>query len=201
MITPSLRFYCVICGTALTVGADSTDEATECPSCLSVVPLPKRTGLSGSPAGLLPHDPPQASDLDLKFLCTACKNRLRVDARLEGRKISCPVCNERTTVPRWSDTRGLPLEVLELEVKFHCGLCRNKLRADARLAGRGVACPVCSGKIEVPRWTGVNDLSRTAGDNRGNPARRAGGTPPVLLTAEEIDFLSEDATSIPGTPS
>ena len=195
---PTLRFYCVICGTALTTSPDATNNVARCPSCSNMVPVPGRTGLSGRSAECVPVCPPEAIEVEVevKFLCTACRSRLRADARLEGRSVGCPVCSEKTGVPRWSGTRVLPLEVIELELKFLCPSCKGRLRADARLAGRGICCPVCSEKIEAPRWSGVPDWPRAPARNND---RAAAAT--VFLSAEEIDFLSDAVPTTPGKVS
>jgi len=46
--------------------------------------------------------PPEVLAMEVKFLCTSCKSRLGADARWEGRGVICPVCGDRTRVPRWS---------------------------------------------------------------------------------------------------
>ena len=201
ILMPTFRFHCVTCGTTMTAGTDSTSGVAECPSCSQMVPVPRRTGLSGLPAECVPVCPPKALELQVKFLCTCCKNRLRADARLEGRSVPCPVCNEKTAVPRWSGARVFPLEVLELEVKFLCISCKSRLRADARLEGCSVGCPVCSEKIEVPRWSGLPDWSRAPEKNEPRPLRAGGTRAAVFLTTEEIDFLSEASPPHPGTVS
>ena len=100
---PLFRFYCVICGTSMKAPAETTDDIIECPNCARVVPVPRFTSLSGQMTGCGPAFPPEVLDLEVKFLCTACKSRLRADARWEGRGIVCPVCAEKVRVPRWSD--------------------------------------------------------------------------------------------------
>ena len=99
---PHIRFYCVICGTSMQASAESANDIVECPNCARVVPVPKLTSLSGQMTGCAPVFPPEVLDIEVKFLCTACNNRLRADARWEGRSVICPVCTEKTRVPRWS---------------------------------------------------------------------------------------------------
>ena len=99
---PHYRFYCVICGTSMKAAADSTSDVVECPGCARTVPVPSLASLSGKVADCVPVFPPEVLDLEVKFLCTACKNRLRAGARWEGRSVACPVCQEKTRVPRWS---------------------------------------------------------------------------------------------------
>lgn len=101
-VMPTIRFYCVICGTAMKTSSDSPDDVVQCPSCSRRVPVPRLTSLSGRFAGCVPVFPPEVLDLEVKFLCTSCRNRLRADARWEGRNVVCPVCSKKTAVPRWS---------------------------------------------------------------------------------------------------
>jgi DNA-directed RNA polymerase subunit RPC12/RpoP len=98
----SIRFYCVICGAAMKTSAEATEDVVQCPNCARRVPVPRLTSLSGRFAGCVPVFPPEVLDLEVKFLCTSCRNRLRADARWEGRNVVCPVCGKRTAVPRWS---------------------------------------------------------------------------------------------------
>ena len=79
------------------------DDIAECPNCARMVPMPKPVSIAGQTAGCAPVFPPEVLELEVKFLCTACNNRLRADARWEGRRVTCPVCTEKTRVPRWSD--------------------------------------------------------------------------------------------------
>jgi DNA-directed RNA polymerase subunit RPC12/RpoP len=53
--------------------------------------------------------PPEILAMEVKFLCTSCQSRLGADARWEGRGVICPVCGDKTRVPRWSGImRGQP---------------------------------------------------------------------------------------------
>lgn len=87
-----------------------------------------------------------------------------------------------------------PPDVLELEVKFLCAFCNNRLRADARWEGRSVICPVCSEKTGVPRWSAG---FRWSGVNHETdiPDVRPASAP--RLSEDEIAFLTDAATAIP----
>jgi len=102
---PTIRFFCVICGTALKGTTDSPTGVIECHACARHVPVPKLADAAGSAAGCVPAFPPEVLAVEVKFLCTSCKSRLGADARWEGRGVICPVCGDRTRVPRWSDTQ------------------------------------------------------------------------------------------------
>ena len=105
---PHFRFYCVICGASMKASTDSTDDVTECQACARIVPVPQLASLTGQMTGCAPVFAPEVLDLEVKFLCTSCKNRLRAAARWEGRSVICPVCAEKTRVPRWSNVTRWP---------------------------------------------------------------------------------------------
>jgi DNA-directed RNA polymerase subunit RPC12/RpoP len=98
----SIRFYCVLCGTALHAAADSQHDLTKCHACSRVVPVPRAATLVGNFAGCQPVFPPRVLELSVTFQCTECSARLRTDARWEGREIVCQECGDNTVVPRWS---------------------------------------------------------------------------------------------------
>jgi DNA-directed RNA polymerase subunit RPC12/RpoP len=96
------RFHCVICGSALHAPSDSRADVMECPNCRRHVPIPNLLRLPERPAGCVPVLPADVLELALKFECTECRRRLRIDARWEGRTIQCPACDRETRIPRWS---------------------------------------------------------------------------------------------------
>lgn len=113
-VTPPLRFFCVICGTALETSADSHHDLLECHSCTCCVPVPRPASLMGRFLNCQPVLPSRVLELSVTFHCTACQSRLRTDARLEGREITCPDCGHETGVPRWSTVPSwLPPAVAE----------------------------------------------------------------------------------------
>src|SRR5471030_1717752 len=91
-VMPTIRFFCVICGTALQGNTDANDDVIECHSCARQVPVPRLANLPDRTAGCAPAFPPDVLALEVKFLCTACRSPLRADARWEGRHVVCPVC-------------------------------------------------------------------------------------------------------------
>ena len=72
--------------------------------------------------------------------------------------------------------------ILEIQIKFLCDCCGNKIRVDARLQGMMRDCPVCDKPTKVPEWGGS-----VAGPAEA-PARAT--VPMVRLSAEECEFLS-----------
>ncbi len=105
---PTIRFFCVICGTALKGTTDTSTSVVECHSCSRHVPVPMLADVSGSSAGAVPVFPPEILALEVKFLCNSCQSRLGADARWEGRGVICPVCGDKTQVPRWSRVSQWP---------------------------------------------------------------------------------------------
>jgi DNA-directed RNA polymerase subunit RPC12/RpoP len=104
----TIRFYCVICGTALEASADSHHDLLECHACTRHVPVPRPVGLMGKFTKCQSVLPPRVLEITVTFQCMACESRLRTDARWEGRQISCPDCGGTTEVPRWSTVPSWP---------------------------------------------------------------------------------------------
>jgi hypothetical protein len=102
----TIRFFCVICGTALQASADSHYDLATCHSCTRYIPVPRPVSLPGKFTRYQPVLPPKVLELSVTFQCEACGSRLRADARREGRQIVCPVCAGTTAVPRWSNVPG-----------------------------------------------------------------------------------------------
>ena len=105
---PTIRFFCVICGTALEENTDSSTGVVECHSCARHVPMPHPANVPSPAAACVPVFPPEILAVEVKFLCTSCQSRLGADARWEGRGVVCPVCGDKTRVPRWSGLPHLP---------------------------------------------------------------------------------------------
>ena len=106
---PTIRFFCVICGTALKGNTDSPNGVVECHSCARHVPVPMLAEAPGPAVGCVPAFPPEILAVEVKFLCTSCKSRLGADAHWEGRGVICPVYGDTTRVPRWSGGSQWPL--------------------------------------------------------------------------------------------
>ena len=64
--------------------------------------------MAGSSVGCVTVFPPEILAVEVKFLCTSCQSRLGADARWEGRGVTCPVCGDKTHVPRWSNVSQWP---------------------------------------------------------------------------------------------
>lgn len=113
------RFHCIQCGASLTTGSRS-EYFTKCSACQHVVPVPSEAALADGPAEMA--FPKGVLELEMKFLCTSCGVKLGIDARWEGRSITCPKCNCSTEIPRWSlrrESKPAPSVVLTAdEVAF-----------------------------------------------------------------------------------
>ena len=79
----------------------------ECPRCLRVVPIPGFPARPGQQADGAAVFSPHILAIEIKFLCDGCGNKVRVDARLQGVTLECPVCHKPTKVPVWGG--ALPL--------------------------------------------------------------------------------------------
>jgi DNA-directed RNA polymerase subunit RPC12/RpoP len=103
----AIDFFCVICGSPLTVPAGSWSPVKECPACRHVVPVPASSDLAFEIGNLTAALPAGVLTLEMKFLCETCDSKLRIDVRMGGREIICPECQQPTTVPQLS-RRGAP---------------------------------------------------------------------------------------------
>ena len=121
---PTIRFFCVICGTALTGIADTPAGVVVCHSCARHVPVPRLVDVPGPSVGCVPVFPPEILAVEVKFLCTSCRSRLGADARWEGRGVICPVCGDKTTVPRWSSVEAWLLTAETANKKTAAGTVR-----------------------------------------------------------------------------
>ena len=99
---PTNRFFCAICGSAMTTPDGSKRRTTECPDCLHVVPVPSPVDSGLGSDATVRVFPRGVLALELKFLCSSCGTKLRIDARFEGSEVACPVCENATNIPCWS---------------------------------------------------------------------------------------------------
>ena len=97
-----LRFHCVICGKALEIASGLAAGVMECPACLRVVPIPSPLSFPREKVRCLPVLPPDILAVDIKILCGTCRTKIRLDARLEGSRVTCPICASDVPVPMWS---------------------------------------------------------------------------------------------------
>ena len=104
------EFFCVLCGQSLCASLDLAGTVGECPTCLSMVPIPR----AGSQAGELPLEPvapcPEILSIEIVYRCEHCHKPLQVDARWQGLTHNCPACAAETRIPRWSDAPPDPAQ-------------------------------------------------------------------------------------------
>jgi DNA-directed RNA polymerase subunit RPC12/RpoP len=119
----------------------------------------------------------------LRFHCAICGLRLEVAPERAGGTIECPACERIVPVPSvWTRPHAdagclpvLPPDILAMEIKFHCNICRARLQIDARAEGSLITCPRCRAETRVPEWS----------------LTTAAVVPPVVkLCADEIGYLS-----------
>lgn len=105
-----LSFFCAVCGHSLIVGVEHAGSLAECPSCERIVPVPGWRPQPRAGAGCLGVLAPSLLGVDVRFLCTKCRTKLKVDARLGGKELACPQCGTTVLVPQW---HGSPDEIVE----------------------------------------------------------------------------------------
>ncbi|MEO7317491.1 MAG: hypothetical protein ABIZ56_00735 [Chthoniobacteraceae bacterium] len=66
------------------------------------MPIPCPLTFPHEKADCLPVLPPDILAVEIKILCVKCFAKIRVDARLEGYRVNCPVCAAELRVPMWS---------------------------------------------------------------------------------------------------
>jgi uncharacterized Zn finger protein (UPF0148 family) len=124
---------------------------------------------------------------DLRFHCAICGQPLAVEPERAGETIECPVCERIVPVPSlWTRPHAeagclpvLPPDILVMEIKFHCNVCRARLLIDARMEGTMITCPKCRAETRVPEWS------------RAPTARASAIVPAVVQLREaEIEYLS-----------
>ena len=123
---------------------------------------------------------------DTRFFCAICGTALKAAADWPGDLAECPACSSIVPVPgrmKAGCAHVFPPDVLAVEVKFLCGSCKRKLRADGRWEGRSIKCPECGAKLSVPRWSSA--AGETAPDASAPVA-----TAMTCLSAAEVEFLS-----------
>ena len=99
-----IHFYCTICGVSLSASTGSAGGFCDCPRCLRVIPIPGFPARPGQSADRAAVFSPHILEIQIKFFCDCCGNKIRVDARLQGMTLDCPVCNKTTKVPEWGGT-------------------------------------------------------------------------------------------------
>ena len=99
---PDIRFHCVICGNGLEISSELADGLMECSTCARVVPIPAPFTRPHEEAGCLPALPHDILALEIKIRCGSCDRKIQLDARWEGRTVTCPVCAKEIRVPHWS---------------------------------------------------------------------------------------------------
>ena len=100
-----LAFHCVNCGKRSEITSDLAGGVMECESCLRIVPVPTLFTRPHEDAGCVPALPDGILSLEIKILCGECGTKIRLDARLEGQLVTCPICSAQIRVPGWSRPR------------------------------------------------------------------------------------------------
>lgn len=118
-----IHFYCAACGGKLLALARNAGGSCDCPQCLRVVPIPgyrARLGDSADFGGLFS---PKILAIEIKFFGDCCGKKFRVDARLQGMTLDCPVCYKPTKIPEWGGALP-PAELAESPARATASLVR-----------------------------------------------------------------------------
>lgn len=105
-----LCFCCAVCGNELEAIPDTTVALLECPGCLCIIPVPAYPAKVRRVVANRPGFSAASLGIEVQFLCTRCKERLRCDSRWEGSAVVCPVCVRPTRVLAGSDPPHSPDE-------------------------------------------------------------------------------------------
>ena len=101
-----LAFHCVNCGTRIEITSDLAGGVFECSCCLRVVPVPSLFTRPHEEVGCVPALPDGILSIEIKILCGMCDSKIRLEGRLEGQTVTCPVCTAQIRVPEWSRPRS-----------------------------------------------------------------------------------------------
>lgn len=93
----------------------------DCPACKHVVPIPAPLDVQGGGGEAVDAFPPGILSLELRFLCSACRCKIQIDARWEGRVVACPKCQAPNSVPQWSRRSAVAITLSAAEVDFLTG--------------------------------------------------------------------------------
>ena len=110
----------------------------------------------------------------------------------EGRPLRVPKGAWMSSVPMPSP---YPEGVLSVDIRFLCPSCGCKLRIDALAAGYRAVCAQCGITIKVPP---VPDA--VIASLRNQPDSGSADETRVILTREEIAFLTEETGSAAPSP-
>jgi len=76
--------------------------------------------------------------------CPSCERELRINARFDGKKVSCKHCAKGFRFQAPPDGQAG-----QLSVYVYCPHCRERLRMASKYVGVKVRCKHCSGQLEV----------------------------------------------------
>ncbi|MFN5298655.1 MAG: zinc-ribbon domain-containing protein [Planctomycetaceae bacterium] len=76
--------------------------------------------------------------------CPSCERELRINARFDGKKVSCKHCAKGFRFQATPDGQAG-----QLSVYVYCPHCRERLRMASKYVGVKVRCKHCSGQLEV----------------------------------------------------
>ena len=92
-----VHFYCLHCASPMEAPKERTNDISECPRCLRVVPIPPESATQSTEwPEIYPAD---IISIEIKFPCPECRSKLEIDARQAGATVLCPVCTNEIKAP------------------------------------------------------------------------------------------------------
>ncbi len=118
-----IHFYCAACGADLRALAENAGGFCDCPHCRRVAPIPGYRARRSDSADFAGVFSPKILAIEIKFFGNCCGEKFRVDARLQGMTLDCPVCHKPTKIPEWGGALP-PAELTESPARADAPLSR-----------------------------------------------------------------------------
>jgi DNA-directed RNA polymerase subunit RPC12/RpoP len=211
-----LRFRCRECSAEVVSSSENAGLTTVCPGCARAIRVPADPLSTFDMPAPDTADPADTLSVNIRFVCPACKCKLRIDVAAAGRRVACVRCRRTIRVPSLPSRDGPPAagaaphaspgstatsappsrgtRMLSIEIRFVCQECRAKLRVDAVAAGTRVICTSCGKRVHVPVPPGWAQCADEALPPAPAVTALFGGARGPVLTAEEVEFMTRPDT-------
>src|SRR5438128_9799607 len=125
----------------------------------------------------------------ISFSCPQCGKGYKVKDELAGKTVPCKECAEPIRIPPAAPVPSIPEPELEslvkaalvepaptadsgpTEIEFECPNCIEKVKLDAKFAGKQAPCPSCKRIVRVPKLTDAQMRNWRATDYRPTLAK------------------------------